>query len=153
MCDTYLGLQSANKKGQNVGLVFSKSPEGSKSKHPLSKRLQLTDTLRYPIFWESWPRWHIRTIYQSAKRDGSVSPGEWVSSPGTEHSHEGSWSLRGILQTPRQFCSCSCFCFRQLQQKPTIKLGTGKGKESTSPAELIHEKAWYAQQWLSLRGQ
>ena len=99
MCDTYLGLQSANKKGQNVGLVFSKSLEGSKSKHPLSKRLQLTDTLHYPIFWESWPRWHIWTIYQSAKRDGSVSPGEWVSSLGTEHSHEGSWRLRGILQT------------------------------------------------------
>ena len=50
MNDRYPGLELANKKGQDVSLVFSKPQEGSKSKHLLYKRLELTDALYSPIF-------------------------------------------------------------------------------------------------------
>lgn len=53
MNETYPGLELANKEGQIVGLAFSKL-QGCKSKHLLSKRLELTDGLWSPIFRKCW---------------------------------------------------------------------------------------------------
>lgn len=50
MNDRYTGLELANRKGQDVSLVFSKPQEGSKSKYLLYKRLELTGALQSPIF-------------------------------------------------------------------------------------------------------
>lgn len=70
----HLGIELANKKGQNVALVFSKLQEGSKSKHssyrslkPDARRIQFSESPGSPDTFRVSPK--------DAKREGSTSPG------------------------------------------------------------------------------